>query len=82
MLFETTTLMMADENQEPAAEVITNCASPAPDKEYTEEYLRGWQMYNMLQLIGDQELARQYIEDPENFPRPELDEPSDIPDAA
>ena len=82
MLFETSSLMMADENQEPAAEVISNCASPAPDKEYTEDYLRGWQMYNMLQLIGDQELARQYIEDLENFPRPELDEPSDIPDAA
>ena len=52
--------------------VISNCASPASDKEYTDDCLRGWQMYNMLQLIGDEELAWQFLHDPENFPRPVL----------
>lgn len=52
--------------------VVSNCASPAPNKEYTPEYLRGWQMYNMLQLIGEEELAWQYLHAPELFPRPAL----------
>ena len=52
--------------------VVSNCASPAPDKVYTNDYLRGWQMYNMLQLIGENELAWQYLNDPTHFPRPVL----------
>ncbi len=67
LLFETVSLMETDKIR-----VISNCASPAPDKEYTDDYLRGWQMYNMLQLIGDEELAWQFLHDPENFPRPAL----------
>ena len=82
LLFETTALMMADEEQEPEVQVVSNCASAAPDKEYTDDYLRGWQMYNMLQLIGDLDLARQYIEEPENFPKPVLDDQYGIPEAA
>ena len=39
-------------------------------------------MYNMLQLIGDRELARLYLEDPENFPRPVLYERTEVSDAA
>ncbi len=70
-------LMGMYEKQEPAIQVISNCAAPAPDKDYTEEYLRGWQMYNMLQLIGDGDLARQYVQDPGHFPRPALDEQAD-----
>ena len=49
---------------------------------YTEEYLRRWQMYNMLQLIGERDLAQQYIQDPENFPWPALYERSEVSDAA
>ena len=82
LLFETTMLMRADGEKGPDVHVVSNCAAPAPDKNYTEEYLRGWQMYNMLQLIGDRELARLYLEDPENFPRPVLYERTEVPDAA
>jgi hypothetical protein len=39
-------------------------------------------MYNMLQLTGDWELARQYIQDPEHFPRPELHVRDKLSDAA
>ena len=74
LLFEATALMMMEEKKEPEAKVVSNCASPAPDKRYTEDYLRGWQMYNMLQMIGDWDLARQYVQDPEHFPRPALHE--------
>ena len=77
LLFEISALMTAEEAQEPEVQIISNCAYPAPDKDYTKDYLRGWEMYNLLQLIGDQELARQYIEDPENFPRPVLKEQAD-----
>ena len=69
LLIETVSLMEKND-----ASVLSNCASPAPDMEYTEEYLRGLQMYNMLQLIGAQDLAWQYLHDPENFPRPVLNE--------
>lgn len=82
LLFETVMLMGMHERQEPEVRVITNYASPAPDKDYTDDYLRGWQMYNMLQLIGDWDLARQYVQDPEHFPRPVLDERAEVPDAA
>lgn len=82
LLFEATSLMMMDELQQPEARVVSNCASPAPDQHFTEDYLRGWQMYNMLQLIGDLDLARQYLEDPEHFPKPALHMRDDIPDAA
>ena len=82
LLFEAIMLMGVDEKQESAIQVVSNCASPAPEMDYTEDYLRGWQMYNMLQLIGDWDLARQYIQDPEHFPRPVLDEQAEIPDAA
>ena len=67
LLFETASLMAKYEIR-----VVSNCASPAPDKAYTDDYLRGWQMYNLLQLIGEKDLAWQYIHDPEHFPRPEL----------
>lgn len=67
LLFETVSLMEGRD-----VHVVSVCASPAPDKEYTDEYLRGWQMYNMLQLTGDEELAWTYVHDPENFPRPVL----------
>lgn len=82
LLFETTMLMRMNGNQEPAIHVVSNCASAAPGKDYTEAYLRGWQMYNMLQLIGDWDLARQYVQDPENFPRPVLDKRADVFEAA
>ena len=82
LLFEATALMMMEEKREPEAKVISNCASPAPDKNFTEDHLRGWQMYNMLQLTGDWELARQYIQDPEHFPRPELHVRDKLSDAA
>ena len=82
LLFETTMLMRMDERQEPDVHVVSNCAAPAPDKNYTKDYLRGWQMYNMLQMIGDGELAQQYIKDPESFPKPALYEPVEVPDAA
>ena len=82
LLFETMMLMRADEKQEPAVEVVSNRASPAPDRDYMEDYLRGWQMYNMLQLIGDLDLAQQYVQDPEHFPRPALHERHEVPDAA
>lgn len=82
LLFEATALMTMEEKNEPEAEVVSNCASPAPEKDYTEDYLRGWQMYNMLQLIGDYDLARQYVQDPEHFPKPELHEWDELPDAA
>ena len=72
LLFEATALMMMEEKKEPEAKVISNCASPAPDKNFTEDHLRGWQMYNMLQLIGETELAQQYINDPAHFPVPVL----------
>ena len=72
LLFEAISLMMADEEQGPEVHVISNCAYPVLDKDYTEEYLRRWVMYNLLQLIGDRDLARLYIEEPENFPWPEL----------
>ena len=74
--------MMMDENGESDAKVVSNCASTAPEKNYTEDYLRGWQMYNMLQLIGDWDLARQYVQDPEHFPRPVLHERDELHDAA
>ena len=77
LLFETAALMMAEEGEEPEVQVISNCAYPDPDKDYTEDYLRGWEMYNLLQLTGNQDLARQYIEDPENFPRPVLEGQAD-----
>jgi len=67
LLFETASLMKKQE-----VRVVSNCASPAPDKDYTDEYLRGWQMYNLLQWIGEKDLAWQYVHDPENFPRPVL----------
>ena len=67
LLFETSSLMA---NR--GIRVVSNCASPAPDKAYTDDYLRGWQMYNLLQLIGEKDLAWQYLHDPEHFPRPEL----------
>ena len=82
LLFEVTALMMMDENGESDAKVVSNCASTAPEKNYTEDYLRGWQMYNMLQLIGDWDLARQYVQDPEHFPRPVLHERDELHDAA
>ena len=82
LLFETTMLMGMDERREPEVHVVSNCASPAPDKEYTQDYLRGWQMYNLLQLTGDWDLARQYVQDPEHFPTPVLDDGVDIADAA
>ena len=82
LLFETTALMMMEEKKEPEAKVISNCASPAPEKNYTEDYLRGWQMYNMLQLIGDRDLAWQYLQDPEHFPRPVLHKRDELPDVA
>ena len=67
LLFEATALMKKLD-----VHVVSNCASPAPDKVYTNDYLRGWQMYNMLQLIGENELAWQYLNDPTHFPRPVL----------
>ena len=73
LLFETITLMMADGRQGSKLQVLSNCAWLA-DKEYTEKDLRGWEMYNLLQLTGNKELAQQYIKDPENFPRPVLGE--------
>lgn len=82
LLFETTALMMMEEKKEPEAKVISNCASPTPEKNYTEDYLRGWQMYNMLQLIGDRDLAWQYLQDPEHFPRPVLHKRDELPDVA
>lgn len=82
LLFETAALMKLFEEQGPAIHIVSNCASPAPDKNFTEEYLRGWQMYNMLQMTGDEELAQQYLQDPEHFPRPVLHGQSGIPDAA
>ena len=82
LLFETASLMMAEKQSEPDVHVVSNCASAAPDKEYTDEYLRRWQMYNMLQLIGDPDLAKQYVEDPENFPWPVLNDQSVVPAAA
>ena len=82
LLFEATMLMGMNERQEPEVDVASNCAFAAPDKDYSEDYLLGWQMYNMLQLIGDRDLAWQYLHDPEHFPRPVLDEQADIPDAA
>lgn len=82
LLFETIMRMRMDERQEPEVRVVSNCASPAPDRDYTHDYLRGWQMYNMLQLIGDWDLAKQYVEDPEHFPRPALYEQDATPDAA
>lgn len=69
LLFETVSLMDGRD-----ARVVSNFASPAPDRVYTDDYLRGWQMVNMLQLIGERELARQYVNDPDNFPRPVLQE--------
>ena len=51
LLFEATALMKKLD-----VHVVSNCASPAPDKVYTNDYLRGWQMYNMLQLLGENEL--------------------------
>ena len=69
LLFETVSLMNGQ-----GPRVVSDCASPAPDKSYTAEYLRGWQMYNMLQLIGEKELAWQYIHDKEHFPTPVLDD--------
>jgi len=69
LLFETASLMKAYE-----VRVVSNCASSAPDKNYTDDYLRGWQMYNMLQWIGEKDLAWQYVHDPDNFPRPVLAE--------
>ena len=74
--------MAIDEGKKPEVHVVSNCASAAPNKDYTEDYLRGWQMYNMLQLTGDQDLALQYVQDPDGFPRPVLDVQSDISDAA
>lgn len=82
LLFEVTALMMMDEREEPEARVVSYCAVAVPEREYTEEYLRGWQMYNMLQLIGEKDLAWQYLHDPEHFPRPVLHERDDLPDAA
>ena len=82
LLFEATALMMMEEGKEPEARVVSNCASPAPDKNFTEDYLRGWQMYNMLQMIGDWDLARQYVQDPEHFPRPVLHERDELPGVA
>ena len=82
LLFEVTALMMMDEREEPEARVVSYCAVAVPERDYTEEYLRGWQMYNMLQLIGDRELARQYIQDPESFPWPALYEKGEASDAA
>ena len=69
LLFETVSLMNGY-----GIRVVSNCASPVPDRIYTAEYLRGWQMYNMLQLIGETELAHRYVHDPEHFPRPVLTE--------
>jgi uncharacterized SAM-binding protein YcdF (DUF218 family) len=77
LLFETASLMAKHEIR-----VVSNCASPAPDKAYTGDYLRGWQMYNMLQLIGDRDLAWQYLQDPEHFPRPVLHKRDELPDVA
>lgn len=82
LLFETTMLMRTDEKEAPEVHVISNCASPSPDKSFTDEYLRRWQMYNMLQLIGDRELAQQYLKDPRNFPWPVLHERIEFSDAA
>ena len=82
LLFEATMLIGMDEKQESAIQVVSNCASPAPEEDYTGDYLRGWQMYNMLQLIGDWDLAQQYVQDPEHFPRPVLDEGTELSDAA
>ena len=82
LLFEAAILMMADEDETAEISVLSNCASPAPEKDYTDDYLRGWQMYNLLQWTGDEELARLYIQEPELFPRPTLEEPDEVPDAA
>ena len=82
LLFETEMLMRKSEQEETDVHVVSNCASPAPDQSFTQEYLRGWQMYNMLQLIGDKELAQQYLQDPANFPRPALYERVEVSDAA
>lgn len=82
LLFETAMLMGSSDKPQPEIHVASNCASPAPNKDYTADYLRGWQMYNMLQLIGDDDLARQYVHDPEHFPRPVLDEQAEASDAA
>ena len=67
LLFETASLMKKLD-----VHVVSDCAALIPNKLYTADYLRKWQMYNMLQLIGETELAQQYINDPAHFPVPEL----------
>ena len=67
LLFETASLMKKLDMH-----VVSDCAALIPNKLYTADYLRKWQMYNMLQLIGETELAQQYINDPAHFPVPVL----------
>lgn len=67
LLFETASLMKKLD-----VHVVSDCAALIPNKLYTADYLRKWQMYNMLQLIGETELAQQYINDPAHFPVPVL----------
>ena len=82
LLFEAVMLMMTEDDRDPEIEIVSNCASSAPNKYYTDDYIRGWEMYNLLQLTGDRDLAMQYVLDRENFPRPVLDGQTEDDEAA